>query len=284
MRRRRNAIKLSNDYQSLEPRKLLAADITFSAGVLTIAARTGENAAEVAGSLDSGVTVTFNPEYEHGDPVVSETFTGVEHILYSGNHEADIFYNNTDIPCTAYGRGGDDILDGGDADDNLVYGAGTDGGDGGAGNDRMVGGNGTDYLSGGDGNDRILGSAGGERSSRLSGGAGDDVIFGGSGEEHISGGDGNDRLIGNGAPEGRRDTIWGQAGDDILYGGHGQQNLDGGLGNDRVFGQGGDDYCYGGEGDDVVNGGEGDDYVEGDNSDKPVTATTVALEVPVRIT
>lgn len=267
MRRRRNAIKLSNDYQSLEPRKLLAADITFDAGLLTINSLTGENTVLVE-EVDPAIgSCLVNLTSTVGGPQQG-LFVGVTDILYSGNNLDDTFSNQTSIGCTAYGRGGNDWFEGGEADDNLVLGAGDDTAYGNGGEDRILGQNGFDKLYGGDGADRILGGLSDPvlEGQWLHGGDGDDVIFGAvNGIDEIWGNAGDDRLVVNGNPFGLSSIVLGGDGDDTLFGGDGNQSLRGGDGNDRLYGQGGDqDRLYGGDGDDVLNAGTGEEnYLRG---------------------
>ena len=267
MRRRRNAIKLSNDYQSLEPRKLLAADITFDAGLLTINSLTGENTVLVE-EVDPAIgSCLVNLTSTVGGPQQG-LFVGVTDILYSGNNLDDTFSNQTSIGCTAYGRGGNDWFEGGEADDNLVLGAGDDTAYGNGGEDRILGQNGFDKLYGGDGADRILGGLSDPvlEGQWLHGGDGDDVIFGAvNGIDEIWGNAGDDRLVVNGNPFGLSSIVLGGDGDDTLFGGDGNQSLRGGDGNDRLYGQGGDqDRLYGGDGDDVLNAGTGEEnYLHG---------------------
>lgn len=102
------------------------------------------------------------------------------------------------IPAT---NGGDDIIIGGLAGDNLSAGVGNVWIDGGAGNDTIYGGAGRDVLIGG---------------------LGDDYVQAGSGSTYVSGGDGNDTLIGG-------------SGDDVLVGGGGSDNLIGQTGNDTFI-------------------------------------------------
>jgi uncharacterized delta-60 repeat protein len=74
------------------------------------------------------------------------------------------------------------------------------------------GGDGNDLLSGGGGSDMIFGEAG---TNILEGNAGDDVVVGGAGTDIISGGNGRDILIGGLGS----DLITGDNGDDILIAG-----------------------------------------------------------------
>jgi VCBS repeat-containing protein len=91
------------------------------------------------------------------------------------------------------GGNGDDTLDGGSGSDMLLGGNGGDSLDGGSGSDLLDGGNGNDTLSGGSGDDLLLGGNG---SDSLSGGSGDDLLLGGSSGDVLNGGAGDDILLG----------------------------------------------------------------------------------------
>ncbi len=78
------------------------------------------------------------------------------------------------------GRGGDDMLYGGDGNDVL---------DGGTGDDVLYGGSGNDVLDGGTGDDVLNGRSGNDV---LDGGADNDTLSGGKGIDRLTGGEGND--------------------------------------------------------------------------------------------
>ena len=107
----------------------------------------------------------------------------IDRIEFYGGSAADHFMNfASGISLQVFAGAGDDIVDGGPADDFL---------DGGAGDDILRGFDGDDLLIGGSGNDLLLGFAG------------DDTLWGG---------DGNDQLNGH---EGL-DALWGEQGNDVL--------------------------------------------------------------------
>jgi hypothetical protein len=83
-----------------------------------------------------------------------------------------------------YGKGGDDVIGGGDSAD-IIF--------GGEGNDIAYGGTGNDKVNGDDGNDTLLGNRGNDE---LYGGAGNDSMEGGDGNDHLDGGQGDDVLNG----------------------------------------------------------------------------------------
>jgi len=198
----------------------------------------------------------------------------------------------TTIPLVAdLGTGNDssvggqvnDVIHGGDGDDNVIG----DAGGGAGGDDQLFGEAGSDAVAGGAGNDTIDGGAdsdpnlvGGPGNDSITGGDGDEgFIAGGPGDDTLSGGAGNDSLWGecNGGcgvgPSTGNDTITGGDGNDDLHGEQGNDSLDAGAGNDDAYGgQGndtivagdGDDYVQGATGDDTIDGGAGDDYLAGE--------------------
>ncbi|MFQ6552814.1 calcium-binding protein [Aestuariibius insulae] len=143
--------------------------------------------------------------------------------------------NSTSAPLTVFGDAGDNIITGARYGDNLadegntIYGRGGD--------DLLFGGQTDDFISGGQGDDRIIGFGGNDI---LSGNAGDDVISksgsgdsilrGGSGNDTLSGGRGDDRLVGGTGD----DDLRGFNGDDRLIGGTGTDSFDGGTGVDTI--------------------------------------------------
>ncbi|MEZ5668827.1 MAG: calcium-binding protein [Alphaproteobacteria bacterium] len=120
----------------------------------------------------------------------------------------------------------DNVIHGGDGDDEIY---------GGAGDDRLFGGDGEDWIYGGDGDDYIDG--GGDSWDNLHGGAGNDTILGGADRDILNGDDGNDWLMG-GADS---DDLYGDDGNDILEGGAGDDLLSGGDGQDEMYGGAGAD-------------------------------------------
>jgi Ca2+-binding RTX toxin-like protein len=104
--------------------------------------------------------------------------------------EADDNIVGFDSDDVIEGLGGNDVIDGQDGDDTLLGGLGDDNLKGGRGNDIVEGGNGNDTLDGGDGNDVLIG------------GRGNDIINVGSGENTIyfAKGDGQDIIP--------RESVW----------------------------------------------------------------------------
>lgn len=118
---------------------------------------------------------------------------------------------------------------------------------GGQGDDQLFGMRGDDIVKGGSGDDRIWGNSGDDD---LRGGSGDDALYGGQGNDILRGGGGNDFLDGN-------------SGDDDIRAGGGDDEIWGSSGNDIVRDGAGNDKVNGGSGDDVFKAGDGDDYYMG---------------------
>jgi Ca2+-binding RTX toxin-like protein len=189
---------------------------------------------------------------------------------------------------------GDDRLDGGAGDDELVGGPGrfirnvgsdflrlepvrpTDTGSA-NGNDTIIGGDGVDTASyvnragpqmlsvDGEANDGSSGESDTIESDveSIVGGLGPDLLQGSSGDEWLDGGPGADTLRGGAG----RDSLTGGLGDfaDRLEGGSGRDQLAAGGGDDDLYGDPGDDRLEGGGGEDYLDGGAGSDAFEGGN-------------------
>jgi len=194
----------------------------------------------------------------------------------------DILYGG-DGNDEMYGMSGDDYLAGGNGNDEMSGNSGDDVLYGNDGNDTLKGNSGNDELSGGDGNDILHGNSGsdiltgdggedtlhgGSGSDTLMGGADADTVNGGSGNDMIFGGNGADKLNGNSGD----DTIYGDSGADIMNGHSGDDTLYGGDGRDKLIGGGGDDILRGGTHNDKVYGGSGNDSLSGDAGRDYLTA------------
>lgn len=183
--------------------------------------------------------------------------------IEGSEYNDSILGGNAEDDIELYGYGGDDLLVGGYAYNDLY---------GGWGNDVLIGGNhphsqddfsnelyggyGDDLLIGGDYDDALHGHSG---KDDLRGGRGDDLLLGGDGDDELRGGRGDDELRG-----GRDDDLLrGGRGKDDLRGGHGDDDLRGGPGDDDLRGGRGDDNLRGGRGEDDLRGGRGDDDLRG---------------------
>jgi RTX calcium-binding nonapeptide repeat (4 copies) len=113
------------------------------------------------------------------------------------------------VPVIARGGDGNDLIETGDAADEIHSGSGRDAVEGGKGNDTLMGGADGDRVEGGPGRDGLDGEAG------------DDVVLGGDGDDDASGGNANDLVNGG-------------AGDDQLAGGAGTNAIVATLGSDTV--------------------------------------------------
>ncbi|HDL7751229.1 TPA: calcium-binding protein [Yersinia enterocolitica] len=119
---------------------------------------------------------------------------------------------------------------------------------GGTGNNIIIGGNKNDNLAGGNGQDIIVGKQsfdalfGQAGDDILIGGKGNDGLAGGAGDDILDGGDGDDELHGDADGFGpfASESSW--RGNDIIFGGNGM---------DRIEGQKNNDYLAGGRGDDL---------------------------------
>jgi Ca2+-binding RTX toxin-like protein len=188
--------------------------------------------------------------------------------------------SQTFVSLTGVLHPGNDILEGGEGNDELHGDGGDDILDGGAGNDLLIGDTqpgeavltsmepGDDFLSGGEGDDELQGNAGHDV---LLGGSGDDLLFGDDdgvdpsleGDDWLEGGDGADQLLGRGG----NDTLIGGEGDDLGSGGEGDDEIVAGAGADQFDGEAGDDVLFGDDGNDLLLGGDGVDELHGGADD-----------------
>ncbi|MEQ1952038.1 hypothetical protein [Mesorhizobium sp. CN2-181] len=249
----------------------------------------------------SGLTINLAAGTVSGTAAGGTTVLNVEWTLGSGFN--DIQTANQSINTILSGGGGNDTLNGLDANDQLF-------GD----NFSGIGGNGTDTLNGGNGNDYL---EGGRNADVLNGGAGTDTIgyadssaavtvnlatstaSGGDATgdtytsiESVVGSNFNDVLTGGAGVN----SLTGGNGDDLLDGGAGGDTLNGLVGNDtvtyaasnaavsinlltnvntggtaegdslaveNVIGSAFNDVLQGGAGNNVLTGGNGDDVFQG---------------------
>ena len=289
-RHRRNKIRRSRMmFESLEDRRLMAANIDFQDGVLTIQGDGQNDWVEVKtvekvvlervhvgrhGQIEIPTVWTVEVTLGHIEPrsdtpeIYSVTLAWeydlIETIVFHGDAGHDYFFNNTDIPSLLYGESGVDHLYGGSNKDELYGGTQPDFLYGQGDQDILVGGWGKDQLYGGDGNDTLNGDGhddvlkGGPGNDTLDGGSGDDKLYGEANNDTLYGGFDEDKLYGGSGS----DKLYGEEQDDHLYGGSGKDKLYGGSGNDMLFGGGNSDVLTGNGGNDHLDGGTGVDLLD----------------------
>lgn len=271
--------------EALEPRRLMAADITlYSGGSLYLRGDDTTDAAAVAYYGSDLVRVTLDGLTKHYDA------DQVERIYFYGYGGNDSFRNDTGVPAFADGGAGNDVLTGGGGDDSLLGGESDDVLEGRGGDDLLEGGNGHDryvFTGGTLGADRVAGSTNGENTLDFRGRTGhvnvdlrstawqtlkashlslrleDEYAI-----DHVYGTPYDDEIIGNALANtlygmGGHDKIYGMDGDDEPHGGDGDDLVSGNDGNDLVTGGTGDDVTFGGLGRDRIFGGEGLDDLFG---------------------
>jgi Ca2+-binding RTX toxin-like protein len=249
---RKSGLRRSLMLESLESRRVLSVNpgqVILNNTNLIVYGSSSDDTVVISEKEPGIINLVWRSEGER----FSQDFSKAEitKIRFYGGDGSDTFNNATDLPCAAYGEGGDDKLVGGSGVDEL---------DGGEGNDSLFGGDGNDRLLGGAGNDVIRGDEGNDT---INGQVGDDIIYGHGGADHIFGMEGNDRIYGGDG----NDSIYGGEGNDILYGDGGDDLADGGEGNDSLFGGDGNDRLLGGAGNDVIRGDEGNDTINGQAGD-----------------
>ena len=151
------------------------------------------------------------------------------------------------------GTPGDDDLIGTERNDFVILFDGVDVFDGqnddpalGDGNDVIQAGAGDDEIITGDGNNQVFGDAGDDT---ITASFGNDLIYGGDGNDTVNGGDGNDIIYGEAGTE----TLATSLGNDTLNGGNGDDLVLGEVGDDILTGGFGSDFLSGGLGDDIIN-------------------------------
>ncbi len=145
-----------------------------------------------------------------------DQISNVEIVGISGTQFDDTLFGSSTLRNQITGNGGNDFIQGGDANDNL---RGDDGFGGADGDDRIFGMGGVDFIAGGKGNDTLIGGFNSGPGPQP--GDANDIILGGDGDDLIRGGDGDDLLFG-------------EAGNDNLRGDAGNDTMDGGDGDDFV--------------------------------------------------
>lgn len=261
--------------ECLEARRLLSASLDLDSRILTITGTAGHDiiqfqvgepltgaAAATSFSVLESTTIQSRPPLSF--PSRQEILA---HIEGGGPPAVSSFALDSVNEIRIQGAGGDDLIilgtrllmpvsmDGGDGNDSLSSGAGTDIVLGAGGNDYLFGGAGNDILNGQSESDELLGGAGidtADFSNRLLGisatmdnVANDGVLEGDnlrSDFEAIVGGQGGDLMDLSGAPAGVEldggagsDTITGSAFNDAIHGGSGANQLSGTGGDDHFF-------------------------------------------------
>jgi Ca2+-binding RTX toxin-like protein len=196
-----------------------------------------------------------------GGPATSSAPTKYDNVINGNNitvttlegtklNDLIIFGKETKV---AYGRDGDDLFQGNDANNYFYPGNGSDIVEAGAGWDwidaRSDAPATLDKFYGQDGNDIIYGGAGAEF---IDGGDGIDFINPGTGNDVVRGGAGDDQIFKTGSGT---FNLLGEAGDDIIQVVNGDDGqINGGLGNDRieVSGLTGGVAIYAMSGDDIL--------------------------------
>ena len=203
------------------------------------------------GSLEFGTSgVNFNPgpteDLPDADVIHNDTS---ESLSSHGSTESDVVKAQggpgsgapLNRPIRIFGRGGDDVLWGGNASDDLR---------GDEGEDQVQGFGGSDFVAGGFDN---------ATNTLLSGGDGDDIVEATGGLDGVDGGPGADDLtFVNVAGVSARlegtniETVFGTSFDDVLRGGSGPETINGEEGNDEIDGGGGADQIDAGADNDSV--------------------------------
>jgi len=161
------------------------------------------------------------------------------------------------------GKGAKDVLDGGNGDDKLLGKGGADRLIGGNEPPNLFAVN--DLIKGGEGEDDIFAGAGNDT---VAGGGGGDLVIGGEGKDDLEGdlgttSPGADLIRGGPGP----DTIGGGAGGDPIHGDEGNDTIDGDAGEDKVRGGADKDIMFAcDEQRDEISGGPGTE--PGDSQDE----------------
>lgn len=143
----------SLNVETLEGRELPAVVAAVNvAGFINIASDSTPSWVEVKYTSGGKVRVhDYDNGFNKDFPMAG--LLGAKVLIFQGGAGKDYFKNLTFVPCSLYGKGGDDTLIGGAGCDYLNGGAGNDLLYGGAGNDNLFGSTGIDKLYGQSGND-----------------------------------------------------------------------------------------------------------------------------------
>jgi Ca2+-binding RTX toxin-like protein len=270
--------------ESLETRRLLAADLDEVTGLLTISGTTRSDTITVALAGSTLHVAVNRARYQFDASQVDSMFINAK-----GGNDRVVIQEHVTTNAHISGGGGNDRLIGGGGNDVVLGGAGNDNCQGGPGNDVVSGGGGNDWVAGDAGDDTVDGNGGNDRATggagddQVSGGFGNDFVQGDAGDDTLLGGAGNDRVMGASGD----DEVFGDAGNDLLFGDEGADQLFGGDNHDRIFGGGDNDLLKGNGGNDVLNGGFGDDLADGDGGRNVIQdgfATDLDLELTADLT
>jgi hypothetical protein len=258
--------------ESLEGRRLIAADISVGGGVRRVDGAEAADRITVTPVVEylwqtgapslGGSTVLTMPIYKYQVKVTNSSGTvlngpdgkpldrtflrsGISRVDVVANGGSDSVHSTVAIPVRVYGGDGNDSVTSGVGDDTFYGQAGDDYADLGGGNDYFSGSTGNDLGYGWDGNDSLYG---GDDNDSLYGERGNDFVDGGYGNDSVHGGYGNDTVEGGDG----RDTVKGSYDNDVLKGENG---------DDEVYGEAGLDTLYAGAGADLLSGGDNNDVL-----------------------
>lgn len=165
----RNAARKRNNQRGLTLEHLEGRDLmsltsaVLAQGVLSLAGNQSDSNVTVSQSGSNIVVKDLTNGFAR-----SFTATQVQKVQFVGGAGRDRFVDNVfSLPCEAWGKGGNDYLEG-------YNGA-----------DKLVGGDGNDTLKGYGGNDQLWGEGGNDW---LYGMAGDDFLYGGGEKDYLDGG------------------------------------------------------------------------------------------------
>jgi Ca2+-binding RTX toxin-like protein len=289
----RSAALRSLRMETLESRQMMAFDIDFDDGILTIVGGDGHDEIHIAGYPGGDLVVSMHDWDADKHEDFDRDFEDIELIRVFGGAGNDYIFSSSSIPMEVYGGDGDDTIQGGDGNDRLF---------GGSGNDYIYGAGGDDTIDGGDGDDNLMGGLGNDR---LLGGRGTNVLRGSSGNDtylfrswsgsvdYVQDQEGTDTfdfsrfgsgvtvdLTGHFSAAGSNQQIYFMDGEienligsryndkltgndlsNVIRGGDGDDILRGGGGFDKLYGEAGHDRLYS-EGVDALFGGEGEDIFD----------------------
>jgi Ca2+-binding RTX toxin-like protein len=282
-------------FEELSARKLLAADVTFASGVLTITDNADEandiHVKSYHGTLYNALrvfdgTVDKSPKDGSGNFYSPSAVNQINIFVHGGADkvrvEATEFWAGeyhdrfTGLSGYVINAGGEsendkDTVEVVDRDRNfhtvsIIGGGGDDDLFGGAAGDTIVGQGGQDLIRGYLGADKLYGHFQQSDEASDSIGAGEvDQIEGDDKDSPDADGGGMDTIYGHGG----NDILYGHGGKDSIVGGDGNDWIDGGKYNDHLLGGNHDDTILGGLGSDTISGGDGaDSILAGDNDDQ----------------